>query len=121
MPKHDDRENRSLPVTAEVGGEGGSFADPTVQVATTEGDLARGRGHGGAASAATQATRRADVPPAGPGAVPEIVRYPSEPPSSETSTASRVVRFDWRTALAGVAVGAALAMVVSKLRSTQHP
>jgi hypothetical protein len=28
-----------LPVTAEVGGEGGSYADPTLQVATCEGDV----------------------------------------------------------------------------------
>ena len=35
------RRTASLPVTAEVGGEGGSFADPTVQVASAEGRLDR--------------------------------------------------------------------------------
>jgi hypothetical protein len=30
-----------LPVTAEVGGEGGSFAEPTIQVPTKKGDVGR--------------------------------------------------------------------------------
>ena len=35
----DDRADKQLPVTGEVGSEGGSFADPTLQVSTFEGDL----------------------------------------------------------------------------------
>jgi hypothetical protein len=31
--------HEKLPITAEVGGEGGSYADPTNQVATFEGDV----------------------------------------------------------------------------------
>jgi hypothetical protein len=41
MKDTDDRTAASLPVTAEVGGEGGSFADPTVQVASVEGKVDR--------------------------------------------------------------------------------
>jgi len=43
MPKRskDDDKAAALPVTAEVGGEGGSYADPTVQVATRQGGLPR--------------------------------------------------------------------------------
>ena len=37
----DDRANTKLPVTGEVGSEGGSFADPTLQIAPFEGDLGR--------------------------------------------------------------------------------
>jgi hypothetical protein len=40
MSRSENRTEPKLPVTAEVGGEGGSFADPTVQVATQEGDIA---------------------------------------------------------------------------------
>ena len=38
MSGTDDRADTSLPVTAEVGGEGGSYADPTLQVATFKGE-----------------------------------------------------------------------------------
>lgn len=37
----DDRADKKLPVTGEVGSEGGSFADPTYQVATFDQDLGR--------------------------------------------------------------------------------
>jgi hypothetical protein len=37
MSRTDDRADTKLPVTAEVGGEGGSFADPTLQVETFSG------------------------------------------------------------------------------------
>lgn len=39
MSPKDKTHEPKLPVTAEVGGEGGSFADPTTQVATFEGDV----------------------------------------------------------------------------------
>lgn len=41
MSDTDDRADKKLPVTGEVGDEGGSFADPTLQVATFEQDLER--------------------------------------------------------------------------------
>ena len=37
MPKDSDRAQPKLPVTAEVGGEGGSYADATAQVDTFKG------------------------------------------------------------------------------------
>ena len=41
MSRSDDRTHPPLPITSEVGGEGGSFADATVQVASREGQLPR--------------------------------------------------------------------------------
>ena len=41
MSGTDDRADKKLPVTGEVGSEGGSYGDPTMQVATHEGDLGR--------------------------------------------------------------------------------
>ncbi len=37
----DDRADKKLPVTGEVGSEGGSYADPTYQVTEFDGDLGR--------------------------------------------------------------------------------
>lgn len=37
----DDRADKKLPVTGEVGSEGGSYADPTYQVSEFDGDLGR--------------------------------------------------------------------------------
>jgi hypothetical protein len=39
MPDTPKYRDDKLPVTAEVGGEGGSYADPTFQKATEEGDI----------------------------------------------------------------------------------
>lgn len=41
MSRTDNKLNRKLPVTGEVGSEGGSYADPTYQVAESEGDIGR--------------------------------------------------------------------------------
>ena len=41
MSQTDDRADKSLPVTGEVGSEGGSYADPTIQVPTFKEDLGR--------------------------------------------------------------------------------
>ena len=41
MSHTDDRADKSLPVTGEVGSEGGSYADPTVQAPTFNEDLGR--------------------------------------------------------------------------------
>ena len=41
MSRSDDRRENKLPVTAEVGGEGGSYADPTLQVPTFDQDIPR--------------------------------------------------------------------------------
>lgn len=41
MSRTDDRADKKLPVTGEVGSEGGSYADPTTQVAEFEGEVGR--------------------------------------------------------------------------------
>ena len=41
MSQTDDRADKKLPVTGEVGSEGGSYGDPTMQIATHEGDLGK--------------------------------------------------------------------------------
>jgi hypothetical protein len=43
MAAQDDRIDKTLPVTAEVGGEGGSYADATVQADTFKGGKGTGR------------------------------------------------------------------------------
>lgn len=107
MARTDDRTEGQLPVTGEVGSEGGSFADPTVQVATFEGDVARsGRSE---RSTAGQAVRSEDT--AG------MVRYPTEPPHPPSATEGRRLGgVDWRAGLAGAAVGALMAMAFSRRR-----
>jgi hypothetical protein len=59
MSRTDDRADKTLPVTAEVGDEGGSYADPATQVETFSGpdgnprvDQARIAGAGAVAAAA---------------------------------------------------------------------
>lgn len=54
----DDRADKTLPVTGEVGSEGGSFADATYQVSEAEGDLGR---TSGASEPDTTDTQAADV------------------------------------------------------------
>lgn len=41
MGRTDDRADKKLPVTGEVGSEGGSYADATMQISTFEGDIGR--------------------------------------------------------------------------------
>ena len=41
MAQNDRKTDKSLPVTGEVGSEGGSYADPTAQVTTFKEDLGR--------------------------------------------------------------------------------
>ncbi|CAN5421174.1 hypothetical protein BH23ACI1_BH23ACI1_08280 [soil metagenome] len=126
MTESDDRRENKLPVTAEVGSEGGSFADPTTQVATFEDDVARGVGHGGVGSVATQASRMHEVQAAGGGqsrpASDGIVRYPTEPPSSPSASGGRRTSgIDWRTGLAGAAAGAGVILaLVANLRRREN-
>jgi hypothetical protein len=41
MSTTDDRADKKLPVTGEIGSEGGSYGDPTLQISTFDGDLGR--------------------------------------------------------------------------------
>jgi hypothetical protein len=125
MSQHDERDNPaatddrlhpSLPVTAEVGSEGGSYADPTHQVASFENNLPRTRGRGGASSAATQAIRTEDV--AG-GSDPNhgMLRYPTDPPDAPTAQeARRMTGPNWRAGAIGAAAGAIAVVGLEFLR-----
>ena len=59
MSRSDDRRENKLPVTGEVGGEGGSYADPTMQVPTFENDLP----HTDESATDTVITPQPDPPP----------------------------------------------------------
>jgi hypothetical protein len=107
----DDRTEGRLPVTAEVGSEGGSYADPTVQVATFDGDVERLRGHGGAGSHAAQEARGMDAPAGDDGG---MLRYPTESPDAPADPRRR--RFDWRSGAAGAAVAALVMLALSRWR-----
>lgn len=100
MSGTDSRTAPKLPVTGEVGSEGGSFADPTIQVATFEGDVAR-----------TRAPAHREAPEATGG----FVRYPTEMPDSPGAAGPRR-GFDWRTGLAGAAAGVLVAMAAARFR-----
>lgn len=60
----DDRADKKLPVTGEVGSEGGSFADPTNQVAEFEGDVGR--------------TAEASEPATADAVTEDATRYPTD-------------------------------------------
>jgi hypothetical protein len=59
-------EEKDLPVTGEVGSEGGSYADPTIQVPTFKEDLGR------VAENAEPETVQTDAN--------DVIRYPNERP-----------------------------------------
>jgi hypothetical protein len=118
----DDKDrDTTLPVTGEVGSEGGSFADAATQVSTLEGDVRRLRGRAGTSSSATQATRSDEVRGTA-GAAAEtpasgVVRYPTEPPHPPSATEGRrMAGMDWKTGLVGAAAGAAVALALTTLR-----
>lgn len=112
---HRDRSDSKLPVTSEVGSEGGSFADPTHQVATFSGPAnpnvsspdraSRDPLAGTSVGAADDDTRSG------------MLRYPTEPPSPPDARESRRVGgHAWRTGLIGLAAGAAAVIGISRLR-----
>jgi hypothetical protein len=65
MSGTDDRADKKLPVTGEVGSEGGSFADATLQIAPFEGDVGR------TADAAEPEKVESDAD--------DVTKYPNEP------------------------------------------
>lgn len=66
MSKTNDRADRKLPVTGEVGSEGGSYADATLQVSTFDQDLGK--------------EAQAVEPEAVESDASEVKKYPSEAP-----------------------------------------
>ncbi len=101
MSRTDDRADVRLPVTAEVGSEGGSFADPTMQIATFHDNEPR---HDRAMDEGRQ-------PAGGTDAEAGMLRYPTEPPASRASEGAS--RAPWRAGLLGAAAGAAAGAVVA--------
>jgi hypothetical protein len=61
----DDPSDKKLPVTGEVGSEGGSYADATQQVAQFEGDVGR--------------TAANSEPDKGEASTSDATKYPTEP------------------------------------------
>ena len=116
----DDRRETTLPVTAEVGSEGGSYADPTYQVATFEdsnasrsADVALEASAGEAIGFDTLAERGDGTSrdPAG-----GVVRYPTEPPSPPSAREAWRPRalMRWGVVAAGAAAGAAVALILRR-------
>lgn len=64
MSRTDDRADKKLPVTGEVGSEGGSYADPTYQVSEFDGDVGR--------------TAEAAEPEKGDAETGDAIKYPTE-------------------------------------------
>jgi hypothetical protein len=113
-----------LPVTAEIGSEGGSYADRTNQAATFSGpadpnvspaDAVAGRMAVATESAArgplagTSLDTSADV-------ASGMVRYPTEPPSpADAAEGRRFAPHSWRSGLIGLAAGTAALVGISRL------
>ncbi len=112
----DDRADKRLPVTAEVGSEGGSYADPTMQVATFgndgEGlvnvDHSASDDHGYALGHESNG----GVTP-GTDSTPVMHRYPTDPPPSGPTHRPAL---NWRAATIGAAAGAAGAALAMAFR-----
>jgi hypothetical protein len=112
-PNPDDRANQTLPITGEVASEGGSYADPTMQVATfgREADALRnvdqpvGDTH-------AYALGHESIEGAGSES-PNVQRYPTEPP---TPADHRLARVNWRAGALGAAAGAAGAALAMAFR-----
>lgn len=117
------RDDRNIPVSAEVGSEGGSYAEPRNQTATFSGpadpNVSPADAIAGHMSVATETAR-------GPLSGTDVdsgdtaggfIRYPTEPPSPPEATEGRRVGANrWRNGLIGVAAGTAALIGVSRLR-----
>lgn len=116
MDSTDDRPDHPLPVTAEVGSEGGSYAEETMQNETFERtQMDRPAGHGGASSVATYAIDREAVAAGGIGATASggMKRYPTEPPAY-TGEDRRSGSSMWRFGLVGAAAGLAVGFLAAR-------
>jgi hypothetical protein len=111
----DDRADTRLPVTAEVGSEGGSYADPTTQVATfgNEGQGLVNVDHPSNDSHGYALEHGSDGVTHGTDSTPIMHRYPTDPPPSAPA---RRPGLNWRAATVGAAAGAAGAALAMALR-----
>jgi hypothetical protein len=121
MSRTDDRRDAPLPVTAEVGGEGGSYADPTMQVETFQHPFKDQRNQeqgGGSAGVANYALDQASVAEGGVGTSPEpatgMLRYPTEAPPATPPAASAATPSGWRLAALGAAAGFVVGLIARR-------
>ena len=125
MARRHDRADKVLPVTGEVGSEGGSYADATLQVPTFSDH--RGieyiDGHGGASSVAANAVDHLQLAGGGIGTNPDpvsgMVRYATEPPPAapERQGAASLL---WRAGALGAVAGAAGSLLAMALMRRQR-
>jgi hypothetical protein len=120
-----NRKDDTLPVTAEVGDEGGSYAEPSRQTATFSGpanpNVSPSDAVAGRMSIATETAARGPLAGTAVDSDEETasgaVRYPTEPPSPpDASEGRRVESRPWRAGLVGVAAGTAALLGVTRLR-----
>lgn len=120
MNQTNDRHDKTLPVTAEVGSEGGSYADPTYQTATF-GDENEPRTIERPQSDVGYGVDFASVRSGGVGSAPGpdagMIRYPTEPPAPPAAIEGWKARPRWQSAAAGAAAGFAGAALVRFLRN----
>lgn len=120
-----ERPDSKLPVTGEVGSEGGSYADPTHQVATFSGpanpNVSPADAVAGRMPIATETAARGPLAGTSVGTDDDtasgMIRYPTEPPSPADAREGRKMSgHPWRNGLIGLAAGAAAIIGVTRLR-----
>jgi hypothetical protein len=121
-----ERERPRLPITGEVGSEGGSYADSTNQVQTFSGpatpNVAPADAIAGRMSVEHEAVAFGPVAGTSVGTSDDdtasgMIRYPTEPPSRpEASEGRRVAGHAWRYGLIGAGAGVAALLGLSRLR-----
>ena len=120
----DNQSDSRLPVTSEIGSEGGSYAHAATQVMTFSGPANPNASP--ADSVAARVPTTTETAASGPlsGTSVEgsddtasgMLRYPTEPPSPPAAREGRrATGHPWRNALIGAAAGAAAAIGVSRL------
>lgn len=125
MSRIDRRTDDTLPVTSEVGSEGGSYADPLNQAATFSGpanpNVSPADAMAGNLSVATETAARGPLAgtslDSGDDIASGMVRYPTEPSSPpDAHEGRRMSTHPWRNGLIGLAAGTAAVILVSQLR-----
>lgn len=120
-----ERSDSKLPVTAEVGSEGGSYADPTHQAATFSGpanpNVSPADAVAGRMPITTETAARGPLAGTSVGGDDDtaggMIRYPTEPPSPPDAREGRKMSgHPWRNGLIGLAVGTAAIIGVTRLR-----
>jgi len=110
MACDDIRQDDTLPVTAEVGSEGGSYADSRLQVATLGDERAAGGADRSGSAAAASPVSSSESAGGYAGPTPGMKRYPTESPGKPRRR-GRAPR--WAAGALGLAAGAAGALLVT--------